>query len=472
MSYKHKLNGLISFSALLLFLFQLILKGDSGITKNMTFRPNPENERMDTLEQTTNKAVQVNIQGSSFHQELEGQQAPPGWTFILLETRWVNIHPKQKMDKEKLEKKKDHTMGVKLLTEKKKEKKEYVEVDVAYMVRKLSDHIYCLADGLAYSLHPLTEEVPGGTDLKEAFVLPKHGDVREIRFVFLLPKDAENLGFQFFDYEYGHILIPIQGDLQQARGTGGPPGKVLSQIKGDLVEVAAHSVAFVNEYQEEPAPEGWHYTKVHISGKSLSGKNIKDIVQIDPEEYIWITADGGYLYYAVGGTTTDAGFIRFTPEVYQSQEVVFLVPSSAKIEDLGIRVQNKVFSLPLESEEKINIPPPLASHRDGDTMEIMIFDIKREGSTVLIDLGIQSLVGSGMEIMKEQQFILVSEDEKIYVDDELTSSLFHRPPDPFIVPPEKFVRFQLAYEADFLPSVLYFRGFESEKNIDLSPLKK
>jgi len=80
----------------------------------------------------------------------------------------------------------------------------------------------------------------------------------------------------------------------------------------------------------------------------------------------------------------------------KSQEVVFLVPSSAKIENLGIRVQNN----------------------------------------------------------------------------ELTSSLFHRPPDPFIVPPERFVRFQLAYEADFFPSVLYFRGFESKKHIDLSPLKK
>lgn len=472
MSYKHKFKGFIYFSALFLFVFQLILKSDSGITKNMTFRPNPENERMDTLEQKANKAVQVNIQGSSFHQELEGQQAPAGWIFILLETRWENIHPKQKMDKEKLKKKKDHTMGVKLLTEKKKEKKEYVEVDVAYMVKKLSDHIYCLADGLAYSLHPLTEEVPGGTDLKEAFVLPKHGDVREIRFVFLLPEDIKNLGFQFFDYEYGHVLIPIQGDLQQARGTGGPPGEVLSQIKGDLVEAAAHSVTFQNEYQEEPAPEDWQYTKVRISGKSLSGKNIKDIVQIDPEEYIWITTDGGYLYYAVGGTTTDAGFIRFTPEVYQSQEVVFLVPSSANIENLGIRVKNKVFILPLGSEKEINIPPPLASHRDGDTMEIMLFDIKTKDSTVLVDLGIQSLVGSGVEIMKEQQFILVSEDEKIYVDDELTSSLFHRPPDPFIVPPEQFVRFQLAYKADFLPSVLYFRGFESKKNIDLSPLKK
>ena len=472
MSYKYKCKRFISFSALLLFVFQLILKGDSGATKSMTFWPNPENGRADTLEQRSNKAVHVNIQGNSFHQELEGQSAPTGWIFILLETRWENVHPKQKMEKEELKKKKDHTMGVKLLTEKKKEKKEYVEVDVAYMVRKLSDHIYCLADGLAYSLHSLTEEVPGGTALTEAFVLPKHGDVREIRFVFLIPKDVKNLGFQFFDYEYGHVLIPIQGNLQEARGTGEPPGKVLSQIKGDLVEVAAHSVTFLDEYQNEAAPEGWHYTRVHISGKSLSGKNIKNIVQIDPEEYIWITADGGYLYYAVGGTTTDAGFIRFTPEVYQSQEVVFLVPSSVKIENLGIRVQNKVFSLPLGSEKEINIPPPLASHRDGDTMEIKLFDIETKDSTLLVDLGIQSLVGSGVEIMKEKQFILVSEDEKIYVDDELTSSLCHRPPDPFIVPPESFVRFQLAYETDFSPSVLYFRGFESEKYIDLSQLKK
>jgi len=419
-----------------------------------------------------NKAVKINIKSSSLHSELECQQAQSQKVFLVLNTQWENIHPKQKIEKEKFEKKKDHTMGVKLLTEKKKGEQEYVYADVAYMVEKLSNHVYCLADGLAYSLHPLTEQIQGGAGLFEPFTISKKGDVREVRFVFSLPKDAKNLAFQFFDYEYGSILIPVQGSLQDARGNKGPPDGVLSHIEGELVQAAAHSVSFLNEYEEEQAPDGWQYVRVRISGKSLSGDNIKNIVQIEPEEYIWIFADGGYLYYAVGGTTTDDGFIRFTPEVFQSQEVFFLIPNSVKVQSLGIRIKNKVFNLPLVPEKESKIPDPAASHQDGDTMKIMVFNAEKIDSIVIIDLGIRSLVSSGIEIIKDQQFILINEDRKIYIDEELTYSLPHKPPSPFIIPPETFVRFKLAYKTESLPYVLYFRGFESEKNIEIFIIKK
>jgi len=74
--------------------------------------------------------------------------------------------------------------------------------------------------------------------------------------------------------------------------------------------------------------------------------------------------------------------------------------------------------------------------------------------------------------MRDQQFILMDESRKIYLDEDLTDSLFHRPPFPFIIPPQSFVRFRLAYQTDSLPPVLYFRGFESEKNIDISDINK
>ncbi len=434
-----------------------------------TCNPEDSTSKKDT---NANKAVHINIKDSSLHNELEGNQAQSQKIFLILNTQWENIHPKQKIEKEKLEKKQDHTMGVKLLTEKKKAKQEYVYADVAYMVEKLADHIYCLADGLAYSLHPLTEQIQGGAGLFEPFTISKKGDVREVRFVFQVPNNTENLAFQFFDYEYGSILIPVQGSLQDARGNKGPPDGVLSHIEDDLVQAAAHSVSFLNEYEEEQAPDGWQYLRVHISGKSLSGDNIKNIVQIEPEEYIWIFAEGGYLYYAVGGTTTDDGFLRFTPEVFQSQEVFFLIPNSAKVQSLGIRIQNKVFNLPLVPEKESKIPDPAASHQDGDTMKIMVFSVEKTDSFVIIDLGIRSLVSSGIEIIKDQQFILIHEGQKIFIDDEFTNSLPHKPPSPFIIPPGTFVRFKLAYKTASLPSVLYFRGFESEKNIEIAVIKK
>ncbi len=426
----------------------------------------------DSKDPNANKAVRITIKSSSFLPDLEGEPALLQKTYLLLTAQWENIHPKQKIEKEKLEKKKDHTMGVKLLTEQKKGEQEYVLTDVAYMVEKLSDHVYCLADGLAYSLNSLTEQIQEGVSLSEPFTIPKKGDVREVCFVFSIPEGAQNLAFQFFDYEYGSICIPVKGTLQDACGNEGPPRGALSYMKSSLVEAAVHSISFSNEFQEEPAPDGWRFAKVRLSGRSLSGDSIKNIVQIEPEEYIWLTADGGYLYYAVGGTTTDEGFIRFTPEFFQSQEVFFLVPGSSLIDSLGLRIQNQVLALPFDPEKEIRFPEPAASHQDGSTMKVMVFSAEKTDSSVILDLGIQSLVNSGIEIMRDQQFILMDEGRKIYMDEEFTDSLFHKPPSPFIIPPETFVRFRLAYQTDSLPPVLYFRGFESEKNIEISNIKK
>ena len=38
-----------------------------------------------------------------------------------------------------------------------------------------------------------------------------------------------------------------------------------------------------------------------------------NIVQVEPTEYIWLATKAGHIYYSVGGSTTDEGFIRFTP---------------------------------------------------------------------------------------------------------------------------------------------------------------
>ncbi len=250
----------------------------------------PENE--------TNKAARISIIKSSVEEGVTGKQVPAGKIFFVLETEWENILPKQKVEKDKLEGKADRTMGVGGLAGKKKtEKEEYVDMDVAYQIKKISDHAYLLVDGLAFSLHPATEKIPGGIKLQNSFSLPKFGDVKKVNLAYLIPDDAENLAFYFFDYQYGHIQIPLKGDLTKARGTGSPPGKILGHTKANMVEFAAHALDFLPEFEGKVAPEGWHFAVVQLSGKSLSGRNVRDIVQLKPEENTWLSADGGYLYY-------------------------------------------------------------------------------------------------------------------------------------------------------------------------------
>ena len=423
----------------------------------------------DTLKmQSANKAARVIIITNRFEQEIEGSQAPEGWRFVVLETRWENIHPKQKIEKDKLEGKTDRTMGVKTFARKEEKKKEdFVEVDVAYMIEKIINHAYLVADGLGFSLNGVTEDIPDGANLEETFTLSKYGEIRSVNFAYLIPERIENLGFRFFDYEYGHIDIPIRGDMKKALGTDGLLGDVISRTKNDAVEVAVHSFNLQEDYDDEEAPEDWRYAIIHLSGKSFLGNKVRDIIQIEPEEYTWVTAEGGYFYYCEGGSTTEEGMIRFTPEVFQHQELAFLIPASDQLSQLGLRIRNDVLMLDLTEKKPKSLPKPLASHQDGDIMEVRFYGVQKKNGQVIVDLGIQSFETSGIEIQRDAQFMIVIDDEKISLDDSLTDELLHRPPTPFIIPPKTFVRFELAFETDASPTSLYYRGYESENFFSL-----
>ena len=419
----------------------------------------------DIQDSAANKAAKVIILKAEFEEVLAGAQSPEGKTYLILDLEWENIHPKQKIEKSKLEKKQDRTMGVGALTGgKEKSAEEYVDADVAYEIPNFFDHAYCLADGKSYPLDKLTEQVPGGISLEKAFMIEKFGQKKPVNFVYLVPKDARNLAFQFFDYSNGHILITIKGDLKLARGADGGGGKVLDHFKDEFIEIGANSLDFQREFKGEKAPEGWQYAVVELGGKSLSSGNI---IEIRPEDYIWLSTRDGYLYYCAGATTAEGGLIRFTPEVSQNQEVAFLVPAAEKDFGLGVRIMDKVYTLKLNPRFQPESAKALSSHQDGNTMEIFVYGMRKEGAEVILDLGIKSLVDSGLEIQTSQQFILKSGEEKVNFDQSSTDALLHRPPGPFTIPPQTFVRFDLAYKTDKAPTALYYRGYESEATLSL-----
>lgn len=425
----------------------------------------------ESIEQRSNKAAKVEVIASGFERQVASRSAPAGRSFYIIETEWTNIHPKQKVSKDDLEGKQDRTMGVGgLLTGGQPAKKaEYVDADVAYLVPSFFDHAYLLADGASYALDVLTEKVEGGHGLNKEFALPKQGDAKKVRLVYLLPEGARNLAFQFFDYSYGHILIPLAGDLKLAVGAAGTAPGGLGSFKNEYLELAATALDFKPAYKEEEAPEGWRYAVVKLNGKSLSKGNI---VQVEPTEYIWLATKAGHIYYGVGGSTTDEGFIRFTPEFAQNQEVAFVVPAAEKEFSLGIRVENRVCTLTLSAPPAAGATvEPKASHKDGRTLEVMLFGVRRGKGLVVLDLGVRSLVASGAEIEAESQFILKAGGEDVAYDEETTAALAHRPPTPFTVPPRSFVRFELAYVTASVPEALYYRGYESEKIFGLSGLK-
>jgi hypothetical protein len=411
----------------------------------------------------SNKAARITVTGSSFSSTSARHNAPPGQSFLVLTTEWQNIHPKGKVEKSRLERKADRTMGVGGLGGGKKKAAEYVDVDVAYVVPKLVDHVYILVDGAAVGLHKATEKAPGGQRLKGKFGIARQGEVRELTLVYLVPGNASNLALRLFDYKYGHITVPVKGDMGKARGTGGAPRDALQRAGTDTVEFALLGADLQPDYMGKKAPAGWAFMVVRLGGKSLSGTDVMDIVQFKPKEYVWVRSDGGYLYGCPQSATAANGFVRFTPEVYQLQELACPVPADDRNFSLGIRVRNEVLEMGLTAQPPAALPAANTSYTDGAVMEILVFGSRREGDRVIADLGIRSLhEKGGVDIQAKRQFFLQIGTEEFPVDTRTTKSLLRRPPTPFVVPPGSYVRFELAFDAPGKATALRYRGYEGE----------
>jgi len=209
---------------------------------------------------------------------------------------------------------------------------------------------------------------------------------------------------------------------------------------------------------------------VQLGGQSVAGRDggMGKILQFDPTKYAWVNADGGFIYYASAGSTDAKGNIRFTPEIYQQQEVAFRVPKSAERLSMGLRINRDVVTLSLSDDKPAPMPNARTRHQDGDVMEILLHGTRRDGEFLVIDLGIKPLAkGKGLEVRTAQQFLLQTADGELRIDKKATAALSGHPPDPFVVPPGVSVRFELAYRTAATPTALRIRGFRGEGTFEL-----
>lgn len=389
----------------------------------------------------------------------------------ILATTGAGLGCEQKIEKSKVQGKTDRTMGVAAFArgEEGGEGEEYVEVDVAYLVPRLYDHVYLMADGVGYGMHELSGEIEGGVDTVEELRLEKQGEVKEVRLVFLIPEEAENLALQLLDYEYGNLLVPIQGDSKLARGGAGLPAGSVDEARTAQLELATRGVNLRESYGGREAPEGLRFAVVEMVGRSRAEVGgVGNIVEIDPTEYLWLRSTGGYLQYGQPVDDPAGAVIRFTPEIIQSQEVAFLVPETADRFRLGLRVANEVVELDATRRGPEGLPRTRGRLRDGEVMEVLFFGGRRQGDRFILDLGIRPLIeASGLEIQACEQFILELGDRDEWLDEAATAALPHGPPEPFIVPPGTAVRFELAFAASEAPVDLRVRGFRTEERITL-----
>jgi len=418
----------------------------------------------------SNTAVELQVVSSEMRTEIGGRALGKGEALLVVNAIANNVHPKQEVERSRLEGKQDRTMGSGGLLRGGGGggSEERVEVDVAYKIPRLANHFFVLADGIAY---PLFDRELGGEDLADpdsGLLIEKQGQIEELRIAAVVPQQASDLALQLLDYANGHVTAPIRGRVKRAIGDGQLPKHSLSEAVTSQLEIAARTVELQDRYGDRLAPSGRQFSVVELVGRSRSASGaMGNIVELDPTRYLWVVFDDGYLAYAEPPPGPAGKLIRFPPQLLLLQEVAFLVDEGAENLSLGIRVQNEVVELQLAGR-KPRLPPATGRHVDGDVMEVLLFDSQVSGDRVILDLGLKSLLAEqGLEIQLAAQFLLRAGELDVALDRSATGSLTHSPPEPFIVPPGASVRFELAYTTAGVPSALRVRGFRSDGTIEL-----
>lgn len=417
--------------------------------------------------QGANNAVRVTVEQVARQPALFGRVAPDGWSFVVVSTDWENIHPRQRVRKDR---RPDRTMGLGNFANatQPQTSAETVEADVEYQVPGFLGHAYLVAGGRVRALHEATVGFEDGAPLRDAFSLAHLGDHRPARFAYLVPDDARDLVFRFLDYGYGHIALPVLGSVEAANRTpdGARPLSRASHAVLDL-EVDGFDILTMPDADRTDGPPlegGTRTARLTLAGLSRSeqaeGKG--DIVQLPLYQSVWLELDGGYLVPPVSATSDP---LRFTPELFQEQIIDFVVPEEPGAIRLGIRIDNDVIHMDLGRGRPSGLPGARSTHRDGDVLEVRYLGQRVEGDHLVVDLAVLPLGdAAGVEIRTAEQFRMVAGSEEHRIDRELTRSLPRGRASNFVLPPGTAARFELAYRLPpgAAPTAIRYRGFASE----------
>jgi Mg-chelatase subunit ChlD len=416
-----------------------------------------------------NTGVQIELLQVLRSDEIAGIPAPAGMEAVILLTRWTNVHPKQQVPRSSLESGGDRSSGAGGLFSGGSGKEEMVDMDVAYQVPLPSRHLWLIAGGEALPLRPESAQLPDGIVASKAFGIGRLGEAREARMAWFLPKGVADIEFRLFDYDNGHVALPVAGDMKKAESP--TQTKQVDAGRSDELELAALGMRSAETYAGQKAADGWRFAVVDLLGKSIATQGkMGALLFADPAKYVWLTGDGGTLHYGLP-PEDGSGSLVFTPEVASRQSVTFVVPETEKHFVLRLRGRDSVLTLKATVEPPAAPPATTTQITDKGALTLGLIGVRREGGVTILDLLVSPDSGSkGVEINASQQFILQAGKSELRPDASLTRRLFRQPPEPFILPPATPARFELAFAlpaSASAPSMLRYRGFSGEASISL-----
>ncbi len=441
-----------------------------------------------TLIEGRNRAAVLSVSSVSLLEDYGGLKARAGKRLLVVDTHWRNILTPQIVRDQK--------------------------VPVVYRIGKLSDHLYCVADGVR--ILPATGTTAGAGLLGWGELnLPEMGARADGRVVFEVPAEStpRRLVLRFYDFAHGAITLPLVIPQGQPVALEAPKPDHPTQ-KNDLVEMGVYQFRKSDKWNGRTAPAGMAYVSFDLRARSLF-TTMGDATAYDPKakpgqmiaigtvadwkdsrRYQQVVADGRYAY----GPLEESGLPplpRFLPDLMTGGQLAFLVPAqttslellcgfpNAKLPD-GKIVHPKPLRFVLEGHAPAApgaSEKPIATLKD-DVFDVAVISQRRTAEVAGQKAGAgQTFLTLSMRVKNtgtrddffqpRAQLKYAAENGSQTPPDKVTDQLPHRPVDPLWIPAGQMREFEVAYRigADQTRPRLAYGGVSLAKVLDLPALE-
>lgn len=436
----------------------------------------PRAETRQIAASATTKAVEIRVEGYQEVPTLNGRPAPPGRTFLVLDTSWKNVIPLRPAQAKPAGRGYGAgSLGFGVAREGAPAPGTPSMEPTPYVVGNVPQHVWLLTDN-RYA-DPIdvqaTAQVPGHLPMNR-ITIARFDDVVKGKAVFAAPAGARYMALLFLDTTYGHALIPLKGNSDDA-----PATKMLGAAQqNELLELAVTDAAWATTGPQ--APDGFRYFVISLRGVSRSSG---DIVQLELDKYLFLQDEHAFIAQpepnAMWLPRPFKGLTPFLPVAPNEGQIAFLLPSDTGHMMLLLRPPGGgSIDLPAPDQVKPSWPQPLATIVDGSTLKLHRLPASPTPSDlrppdagrqyVLLDLVAENLQPKGVELQPNQQFRLQDASGAIYLPLPDSRRLRFHLTGRGVVPAGGARRFQLLYSVPAGQAMrLAYRGFEKSEAIEL-----
>jgi hypothetical protein len=439
----------------------------------------PRTETRPVERKAANRAVEIRVEACQEVPTLNGRPAPPGRSFIVLDTSWKNVIPLQPAKPKPQGGGRTYGaggLGFGVARESAASPQQEPAMEpTPYLVGEVPKHVWLLTDNRYADSIDLqaTAQMPGRLPTNR-FLIPRLDDVLTGKLVFAAPAGARYVALLFLDTNYGNALVPVQG----APDDSPVPKTAAPAQRNELLELAVTEAGWADDGPKPP--EGFRYFVVGLRGVSLSAGNI---VQLDLNRYLFLQTEQAFVAQPEASAAwlrrPFTGLTPFLPGASNEGRAAFLLPADARQTMVLLRPPGGgPMDLPAPDRVKAAWPGSVATFTDGGTVKISFlppgglppgFRPPPAGKQYLVlDLVAENLLPKGVELQPNQQFRLQDASGTFYVPMPESSRLAFRPSGRNVVPANAARRLQLLYVVPAGQQVrLSYRGFETTETLEL-----